>query len=81
MPAATLTTKGQLVVPKAIRDLMGIHPGDRLDFVVLDDGNVLMRPATEDVSRLKGLLRRPGRAPVSVEEMNQVIRQRGARGR
>ncbi|GAB4235913.1 MAG: hypothetical protein OHK0028_12620 [Deltaproteobacteria bacterium] len=81
MPAATLTTKGQLVVPKAIRDLMGIHPGDRLDFVVLDDGNVLMRPATEDVRRLKGLLLRPGRTPVSVEEMNRIIRDRGARGR
>ena len=81
MPVATLTSKGQLVIPKAIRDLMGIHPGDRLDFVVLDDGNVLMRPATEDVSRLKGLLRRPGRAPVSVEEINRIIRQRGARGR
>jgi len=77
MPAATLTSKGQLVVPKAIRDLMGIHPGDRLDFVVLDDGNVLMRPATEDVTRLKGFLRRSGRAPVSVEEMNRIIRQRG----
>jgi len=73
MPAATLTSKGQLVVPKSIRELMGLHPGDRLDFVVLDDGSVLMRPATEDVSRLKGLLRRPGRAPVRVEEMNRII--------
>ncbi len=78
MPAATLTSKGQLVVPKPIRDLMGLQPGDRLDFVVLDDGNVLMRPATEDVRRLKGLLRRPGKAPVSVEEMNRIVRERGA---
>ena len=81
MPAATLTSKGQLVVPKPIRDLMGLHPGDRLDFVVLDDGSVLMRPATEDVSRLKGLLRRPGRAPVSIDEMNRIIRQRWVKGR
>ena len=81
MPAAKLTSKGQLVVPKPIRDRMGLHPGDRLDFVVLDDGTVLMRPATDDVRLLKGLLRRPGRAPVSIEEMNRVIRQRGARGR
>lgn len=78
MPAATLTSKGQLVVPKSIRDLLGLHPGDRLDFVVLDDGNVLIRPATEDVNRLKGILRRPGRTPVSVEEMHRIIRRRGA---
>ena len=79
MPTATMTSKGQLVVPKPIRDLLGIHPGDRLDFLVLDDGNVVIRPATEDVGRLEGLLRRPGRAAVSVDAMNRVIRRRGGR--
>lgn len=76
MPTATLTTKGQLVVPKPIRERLGLHPGDRLDFVVQDDGNVLIRPATQDVGRLKGLLRRPGQAAVPVDEMNRIIRRR-----
>lgn len=80
MPAATLTSKGQLVVPKSIRDRLGLHPGDRLDFVVQEDGNVLIRPATEDVVRLKGILRRRGRSPVTVEEMNRIIRE-GRTGR
>ncbi len=77
MPAATMTSKGQLVVPRPIRQLLGLHPGDRLDFLVLDDGTVVVRPATEDVGRLKGLLRRPGRTAVSIEEMNRIVRQRG----
>jgi AbrB family looped-hinge helix DNA binding protein len=79
MPTATLTSKGQTVIPKAIRDHLGLKPGDSLDFVVQDSGEVLIRPATEDIRRLKGLLHRPGRLPVSVAEMNQAIAKRGRR--
>jgi antitoxin PrlF len=77
MPTATLTSKGQTVIPKVIRNHLGLQPGDSLDFVVQDNGDVLIRPATEDIRRLKGLLHRPDRFPVSVGEMNQTIRSRG----
>ena len=78
MPSATMTSKGQLTLPKPIRDLLRLGAGDRVDFVVTDDGTVVLRPATADVRELKGLLHRPGRAPLSVEEMNAIIRRRGA---
>jgi antitoxin PrlF len=81
MPTATLTSKGQTVIPKAIRDHLKLQPGDSLDFVVQDSGEVLIRPATEDIRRLKGLLHRPGRLPVSVEEMNQTIHKRGTKAK
>ncbi len=77
MPSATLTSKGQLTLPKAIRDLLRVGTGDRVDFVVKDDGTVLLRPATVDVRELKGLLHRKGRKPLSVGAMNAVIRRRG----
>ncbi len=77
MPTATLSTKGQTVIPKPIRDHLDLRPGDKLDFVLLGNGDVVIRPAVDDVRKLKGLLRRPGRKPVSVEEMNQAIRNRG----
>jgi antitoxin PrlF len=77
MATATLTSKGQLVIPKPIRDVLHLHPGDTLDFVLQENGDVLMRPAVEDVRKLKGILRQPGRAPVSLEAMRQAIRQRG----
>lgn len=77
MATATLTSKGQLVIPKPIRDYLHLHPGDTLDFLVKESGEVLMRPAVEDVRSLKGVLYKPGRKPVSLDAMRQAIRQRG----
>ncbi|MBM4037937.1 MAG: AbrB/MazE/SpoVT family DNA-binding domain-containing protein [Planctomycetes bacterium] len=79
MAAARLSTKGQLVIPKVIRDRLGLHPGDRVDFVVQDNGDVVVRPAVVDVRSLKGMLHRPGMRAVSIEEMNRAIRERGGR--
>ncbi len=76
MPTATMSSRGQTVIPKAIRERLGLRAGDALDFVVQDDGDVVIRPALHDVRRLKGALRRAGRAPVSVQAMNRVIRER-----
>jgi antitoxin PrlF len=78
MPSATLTSKGQLTLPKAIRDRLRLGAGDRVDFVVKDDGTVVLRPVTVDVREIKGLLHRKGLKPLSVEEMNAVIRRRAA---
>lgn len=40
---ATLAERGQVVIPKAVRDRMGLTPGAKLNFVVDDDGNVTLR--------------------------------------
>ena len=74
MPEATVTTKGQVTIPKTVRDHLKLETGARLDFVIEDDGTVVLRPVTRHVRELAGLLRRPGRRPVSVEAMNQGIR-------
>ena len=79
MPTATLTSKGQTVIPKPIRDYLKLRPGDKLDFIVQPDGGVLIRPAVEDVRKLKGILHRPGRRAVTIDEMSRVIQQRGSR--
>ena len=79
MLTATLTSKGQTTIPKAVRDYLGLHAGDRIDFVLLD-GKVLLQPATVDVRSLKGILHRPGRKPVTVEEMSAAVRARFSKG-
>jgi AbrB family looped-hinge helix DNA binding protein len=81
MPVATLTSKGQLVIPKAMRDYMHLQPGDRLDFIIQDNGKVVMRPVVTDVHEVKGMLKKPGRKPVAVEAMQQAIRQRAGQSR
>ena len=81
MAIATLTSKGQTTIPKEIRDLLGLAPGDKLDFVVESDGRVVLRPATLDVRQLRGLLRKRGRKPVSLGEMDSAVAQGSSRGR
>lgn len=76
MPNATLTSKGQTTIPKEVRDFLKLHPGDRLEFILHENGTVILRPATLNISDLKGILHRPGMKPVSVSAMNSAIRRR-----
>lgn len=78
MPTSTLTSKGQTTIPRAIRAHLHLQPGDRLEFVVEEDGRVVLLPATIDAAELAGILKAPSR-PVSVEAMNRAIRKRGGR--
>lgn len=80
MATATLTSKGQITVPRAVRDHLGLSTGDLLDFIIDPAGQVRVRAASGDVSALKGLLHKPGRPAVSLAQMDKVI-QRAARKR
>jgi antitoxin PrlF len=75
MTTTTLTSKGQLTLPKAIRDRLHLRVGDRLEVTLREDGVILMEPVTVDVSQLKGILPAPA-SPVSLEAMEEAIRQR-----
>ncbi len=77
MATATITSKGQTTIPKTVRQRLRLKAGDRVEFVVRDDGTALMVPATIRVTDLEGILS-PGRKPVTVAAMNAAIRKRGA---
>ena len=72
MPTATIGSKGQVTLPRAVRADLGVSAGDRLDFVRLDDGNYAIVPASRSIRALKGVIVRPEK-PVSLEEMEAVI--------
>lgn len=76
MTRSTITSKGQTTIPIEIRRLLGLEPGDKVDFVVAESGVVYLRPANTDVTALKGLLERPGQKRRSVADMNRAIRDR-----
>jgi AbrB family looped-hinge helix DNA binding protein len=77
MSTATVTSKGQSTIPAAVRAALGLDTGSRVEFVEIEKGQYAFVAATEAVQSLKGMLRKPV-APVSIEQMNQVIAQRGA---
>lgn len=77
MANATLTSKGQVTIPQEVRRRLKLESGDRIEFVELADGAYAIRPSLNDVRELKGLLRRP-KARVTLEDMNEAIRSRGA---
>ena len=67
--ATTMTTKGQVTVPREIRDRLGLKSGDKMAFTMLSDGTVVMRPKTRRLADLAGSLTRPGQPKVGVEDM------------
>ncbi len=49
--STTLTIKGQITIPKHIRDALGLKPGMPVDFVVNDEGQVVIQPAAVTAKR------------------------------
>jgi AbrB family looped-hinge helix DNA binding protein len=76
MPSAVITVKGQTTIPKKIRNHLNLHPGDQIDFVIEENGKVILEPATMDVKELEGILHRQGMKAVSVDEMKEAVKKR-----
>jgi AbrB family looped-hinge helix DNA binding protein len=79
MPSATITSKGQLTLPKEIREHLGVRKGDRVDFRTDRSGRVWVEPATQDLMALRGMFGPVDRAR-SQGELEEAVR-RGASGR
>jgi len=77
MATATLTSKGQITIPIAVRQELQLDTGDRVEFVQIAPGRFEMIANTSDVTELKGMFGTPQKS-VSIEAMNQAIAKRGA---
>ncbi len=73
MIASTLTSKGQITVPKAVRQSLHLHAGDRVAFMLHDNGEVSMKAITRTAEDVFGMLHRKGMKTRSVEAMNEAI--------
>ncbi|NOY80778.1 MAG: AbrB/MazE/SpoVT family DNA-binding domain-containing protein [Kiritimatiellaeota bacterium] len=76
MTTATLTTKGQVTIPKSVRDSLHLHAGDRIEFVVRDASEAILRPITKSVDEVFGKLHAPGQFPMTVEQMDAAVAKR-----
>ena len=63
MPISTVTSKGQVTIPKNVRERLHLRTGDKLDFRVEEDGTIRVFPIARKVSEVFGLLaEKTGRA-------------------
>ena len=63
MATATVTSKGQITIPKKIREQLRIRTGDKVDFSIEQDGSVKLHPIAKRVSEVFGAFasKAPGR--------------------
>jgi antitoxin PrlF len=69
---STITTKGQVTLPKALRSALHLKTGDKVIFEELEEGGFILKPKTLDVQALKGILQYSG--PIAtLEDMEHAI--------
>jgi len=78
MTTATLSSKGQITIPKMIRDRHHLEAGDKIEFLEDEQGVVTIWPVTQSVTKLKGLIAKPKKS-VSIEDMKQAIADEGGK--
>ena len=71
---ATVTSKGQVTIPKEVRDHLRLQSGQRLQFVLDDGSRAVVTPVFRRLSDLAGILPKPKRT-VTLEEMDEAIGQ------
>jgi antitoxin PrlF len=72
MPSATVTSKGQITIPKEVRKALRLKPGVRIDFYETGDGQFAIRAKTGSIRDLAGCIPKLDYVP-TIEEMNQAI--------
>jgi len=77
MAESTLTTKGQTTLPKSVRKALGLTPGDKLRYLLLDNGEVRLYKPRSALS-LAGSLQRDGQTPRSLDDMEAAIAEGAA---
>lgn len=76
MATATLTTKGQITIPKSVRDSLHLRSGDKIAFVLRGDSEAVLKPLTKSVEDVFGTLHEPSQQRRTVTEMNAAVAKR-----
>jgi antitoxin PrlF len=77
---SAITRKGQATIPKAIREHLGLKPGDRVKFFVHPDGSVVLLPKVSAFA-LRGILKSGRRRAVTIDEMRDAAAEGAASAR
>lgn len=77
MTTATITSKGQITIPREVRHALNVGMGDRVEFVEVESGQYLLMAVNRSVTELKGMFGKANTV-VSIDAMNEAIRNQGA---
>ena len=80
MTEATLTSKGQITIPKAVREALGVTTGDRIEFLGTDKGFVIV-PVKRDLNALCGMFKGRRAKPATLDEIKSAISEMGSEPR
>lgn len=69
---ATMTSRGQITLPKALREKLKLSTGDRVEIIIDDEQSARLVVKHTSVKMMKGMLPKPSR-PVSLEEMDRAV--------
>jgi len=81
MSISTLTLKGQVTIPKDVRERLHLRTGDKLDFRVEKDGTIRVHPIARKVSEVFGMLAEKAGRAYSTEESREKLRQAFKKGK
>jgi AbrB family looped-hinge helix DNA binding protein len=65
----TMSVKGQVTIPRDVRERLGLRAGDKFAWSLLSNGTIVCRPRTRRLADLVGMLTQPGQPGVSIDEM------------
>ena len=75
MSQSTITSKGQITIPKDVRNVLHLESGSKVDFLITDNGEAIMRPLSKTTEDVFGILSSPKRKKVSVKEMDRGLKK------
>jgi len=78
LATATLTSKGQITMPQAVRQTLGLQAGDRVAFVADNAGGYKVVALRQDVKALRGRFAGRAKGPVSLDDMADAVQAEAA---
>ncbi len=75
MAISTVTSKGQVTIPKKVREQLRLQTGDKVDFRIEDDGSIRVYPVARKVSEVFGVFASKATKSHSTTELNKRIKK------
>ncbi|MEN6626106.1 MAG: type II toxin-antitoxin system PrlF family antitoxin [Candidatus Sumerlaeia bacterium] len=81
MSIATITTKGQITIPKDVRERLGLRTGDKVNFKIRPDGSACMQPVTLRPEDVFGMLKGRSRVRATIRQMDENLAEAIRKGK